>query len=392
MFISLAKSKKSKRALVLTLILIAVLGAGCKSEPVEPTPNIAGTAAAMAETIVSVQLTKLSEADATAAAAITATSTATPTPAPTLTSTSTPTLEVSVPTLYPTPQVNSDVCLMAHMISETIPDDTVMAAGEAFNKVWVLQNTGTCTWSDEYSVILHHGEALGAPQRVSFPGAVEPGQSFALTIPMVVPAEPGTHLGFWTLESPDGLTFGTDTSALFWIKILVEDVMPPDSEFDIWSPISKGGVKSTDETSSSNIAGDTQNNYAWQGFSTFNLGNISTKATVTGVYMIFEGHNLSGTPFVDLGCMGVYQYNYGNVDPSDFYTDTPGGALWSYCSASEITAGVARLGESAAISAVQSALGGKIQFRYQFNTDTNNDSEDDFVTLSPLLRVEYTLP
>ena len=374
-----------KKVFVIVFMLLAFLGTSCKAEPVEPTPNIAGTAAAMAETIVAVQLTKLAGA---------ATSTLTPTPEPTLTPS--PTLTFALPTQYPTLQpgtgADTGTCLLASMINETIPDDTVMEAGKQFSKTWDIKNIGTCAWTEQFSIVFHHGETLGAAQQTYFPGSVLPGESFTLQVPMVAPAVAGGHLGFWNLQSADGQAFGTRGSSVFWVKIVVEDVIPPDSLFDIWTPIAGGAVKADGETDNSIKAGDSKHNYSWQGFVTFDLKSIPSNATVTAVYMIFEGKNMTGTPFSDLGCMGVYRDNFGNVDPGDFYTSTPGGALWSYCSAGEISSGSARYGGDAAISAIQNSLGGQIQFRYQFNSDTSNDGEDDYVVLFPNLRIEYTVP
>jgi hypothetical protein len=368
------------RAIVILTLLFAFLATGCRADTVEPTPDIAGTAAAMAETIVAVQLTKIAEA---------ATSTPTPTPEPT--QTPTPTLTFALPTVYPTQEVNTATgpCLMAHMLSETIPDYTVLEAGEKFDKSWQIQNVGTCPWTNEFSIVYNRLEKLGAPDRVNFPGQVLPGESFTITIPMVAPAVAGEHKSFWHLESADGEAFGTYNSSIFWAWIIVEDVIPQASMFDLWAPIAGGGVKEDGETDNSIVAGDSRHNHAWQGFVTFDLANIPRDATVTGVSMVFEGHNLTGTPFIDLGCMGIYRYNYGNLDPGDFFSSTPGGALWSYCSSGEVGS---RYGGDTALSAVQNSLGGLLQFRFQFNNNTNNDGEDDYAIFFPNLRVEYTTP
>ena len=366
-------------AILLSLSLFVV---GCVPETPEETPDIAGTAAAMAETIVAVQLTKIAEA---------ATSTPTPTPEPTDTPTST--LTYALPTPFPTQAPGDEkTCLMAHMVSETIPDYSKLEPGEAFNKQWVLQNSGACAWTSEYSVIFHHGETLGASQQIFFAGSVQPGEAFTLTVPMIAPAVPGEHLSFWTLLAPDGSTFGTNTTSLFWALINVEDVMPAESLFDIWGPVSDGGVLATGEIDTDVVVGDSRHDYAWQGFMTINLNNIPAKATITAVYLVYQGSNVQGSPFSDLGCMGVYRYNYGNLDHSDFYNDIPGGALWSFCSLQEVQAGISRYGGDAAISAIQNSIGGTIQFRFQFNNNTDNDDVDDIVTLFPVLRIEYTTP
>lgn len=373
--------------LLIVFTLSALLFAACSIESAEPTPHVAGTAAAMAETIVAAQLTQITE-DATPTP--TPTETETPTPEPSLTPTSV------IPTLFPTPLQSAGgdegECLLAHMVSETIPDGTVMESGERFDKVWLLQNSGTCTWTEEFSVVFHHGDKLGAPDRVNFPGTVAPGESFYLTVPMLAPAAAGSYLSFWNLESAEGESFGTTTSALFWTQIAVEELLGPSTLFDIWSPVSKGSILYTGELDDGIIVGDTQHNYPWQGFMTINLSAIPFDAEVTAVYLVYEGSTITGTPFANLGCMGVYRYNYGSLTPSDFYDDTPGGALWSFCSAGEISSGVSRYGGDAAITEIQNSLGGNIQFRFQFNSDTDNNSTDDYAKLFPVLRIEYTTP
>ncbi len=386
---------KNKLSFGILILLLALFISSCKADSVETTPNIAGTAAAMAETIVSVQLTKIAEA-----------ATETPTPTPEPTSTATPTMTFALPTPYPTQgsgaSEDTGTCLLASMVSETIPDGTSLEQGEFFEKTWVLQNAGTCTWTEQFSFVFSHGDLMGAPQRINLPGAVGPGETFTMKVPMVSPAVAGQKTGFWFLESADGLRFGTSSSGLFWVLIDVKDLFASDSSagsvsdsgafFDLWAPISKGAVLATGETSSNTFAGDSQHDYSWQGLVTFNLVNIPLDATVTSVSLIFEGHNLFGTPFVDLGCMGVYRYNYGNLDASDFYTDVPGGALWSFCSSNEVYAGASRVGGADAISAIQNSLGGKIQFRFQFNNDSDDDDVADYINLFPNLRIEYTTP
>jgi len=383
-----------KTILVSVFLVLAFLGTGCQAETVEPSPNIAGTAAAMAETIVAVQLTKIAEA---------ATSTPTPTPEPS--KTPTPTLTFALPTQYPTQESDAGsetgTCLLASMVSETIPDNTEVDQGDYLEKTWDLQNVGTCTWTEQYSIVFSHGDLMGAPQRVNFPGTVAPGEVFTLQVPMIAPASAGQKTGFWYLESPDGQRFGTRSSGLFWVRVNVKDLGIAGGTgnttdagylYDNRPPILAGSVLATGEQNVNIYVGDSEHNYSRQGFATFDLKFIPLDATVEAVAMLFEGRDIFSTPFVDLGCMGVYRYNYGNLDPNDFYTDTPGGALWSFCSSQEVFVGASRTGGADAISAIQNSLGGQIQFRFQFNGDTDTDSVADYILLFPNLKVEYTVP
>ena len=57
-------------------------------------------------------------------------------------------------------------------IDVTIPDDTVIPAGQSFVKTWKLVNTGTCTWTTAYSATFFYGDRMGAPESVPLKGNV----------------------------------------------------------------------------------------------------------------------------------------------------------------------------------------------------------------------------
>lgn len=369
-----------------------MLFSGCAIESAATTPDVAGTAAAMAETIVARQLTQIAADErnqtATAQAQITPSPTPPPTPTPA------PPVTVALPTPFPTASnsSNEQPCLQAHLVNETIPDGSSMQPGETFTKEWTLQNTGTCMWTGDFRFAFNHGDLLGAEQQYFLGGTVQPGESVTISIPMIAPAVPGSYLGFWTMQTPEGQSFGTASSGLFWVQINVEEIIPPTGAFDLWYPVSDGGLNALGEMDSDVVAGDGNDNQPWQGFVAFNLADIPANATILSVSLLYEASSTIGTPFEDLGCMGVYRYNFGNLDASDFYTDTPGGALWSFCSEYEIRAGAAREGSQAAIYEIQNSIGGIIQFRFQFNTDTDNDNTADLLNVYPVLRIEYSTP
>ena len=55
-------------------------------------------------------------------------------------------------------------CNSAQFIYETVPDDTVYAAGKSFDKGWTLKNVGYCTWSADYKLVfaefIHYSPSL----------------------------------------------------------------------------------------------------------------------------------------------------------------------------------------------------------------------------------------
>lgn len=98
-------------------------------------------------------------------------------------------------------------CEYADFVSETIPDGSDFSPGTTFTKTWRFRNTGSCTWNSSYAVVFDHGDALGAPMEVPFPGNVVPGQEVDLSINMTAPSTPGTYTSYWKLRNADGIIF-----------------------------------------------------------------------------------------------------------------------------------------------------------------------------------------
>lgn len=105
----------------------------------------------------------------------------------------------------------------------TVPDDTVISAGETFTKTWRLQNLGSCTWDSTYSLVPAADDKMGAPVSVPLTKTVPPGEFGNLSITVVAPGTPGTYRGEWKLLSPEGVPFGIGPGSdrPFWVQILV---------------------------------------------------------------------------------------------------------------------------------------------------------------------------
>lgn len=108
-------------------------------------------------------------------------------------------------------------------IDVTIPDDTQFAPGQSFTKVWRLRNSGTCTWSKNYSIAVFSGEPMSAPNSVPLPKPVEPGQTVDISVDLVAPNGSGTYQGNWKLKNEAGTWFGIGPggSSPFWVRIVV---------------------------------------------------------------------------------------------------------------------------------------------------------------------------
>ena len=90
----------------------------------------------------------------------------------------------------------------------TVPDGTTFAAGQTFDKVWRVRNTGTCAWGQGYQLVFVSGTALTTNTVVNVPPTAR-GASVDLKVPMTAPTTPGTYTGVWQLRAPTGTFFGT---------------------------------------------------------------------------------------------------------------------------------------------------------------------------------------
>ena len=107
----------------------------------------------------------------------------------------------------------------------TVEDRTVFDPGEAFTKVWRLENIGESTWTTDYQVVFSSGYQMGAPAVTAMPQEVEPGETVDISLDMVAPGSPGTYTGYWLLTDEEGNVFGLgeDMDTPFWVRIRVTE-------------------------------------------------------------------------------------------------------------------------------------------------------------------------
>lgn len=129
-----------------------------------------------------------------------------PTPAPTEQLTSTPTA-----TLTPTPVPEevripcvSDAAFVADV---TVPDGAVFGPEARIDKVWRVQNSGSCPWDDGYGWVFMSGDQMGAPALQAVP-ATAVGASVDIVVTLYAPPIPGTYTGYWRMRSPSGEALG----------------------------------------------------------------------------------------------------------------------------------------------------------------------------------------
>lgn len=206
----------SPKALFFILLLSLVYLTGCNMPGRTATPS----AARVTEAYQTIEA-RLTQAALTPpfqpSPSVTQVTLQTPTSAPTISMP--PTLIIS----SPTPGALCDQAAPGTPIDVTIPDDTQMQPGQAFTKIWRLQNVGTCTWTRAYVVTFFSGDQLGAPASVPLPGDVPPGQSVDIAVDMIAPTRPGKYQGNWKLRNASNVLFGIgpNGSAPFWVRIVV---------------------------------------------------------------------------------------------------------------------------------------------------------------------------
>jgi len=118
----------------------------------------------------------------------------------------------------------------------TVPDGTYLAPEKIFDKVWRLKNTGTCTWTQDYSLVFDGGDALGAQATSPFLKDVPPESTVDLAIGMQAPEARGSYKGYWMLRNPNETLFGIgeDADRPFWVEIVV-DTKPDRNYVESWS-------------------------------------------------------------------------------------------------------------------------------------------------------------
>ncbi|MBI3913197.1 MAG: hypothetical protein HY327_03205 [Chloroflexi bacterium] len=101
----------------------------------------------------------------------------------------------------------------AFVADVTVPDGSVIAPGQTFNKIWRVRNTGTCTWGPGDELVFIGGELMTSVNTLATP-ATAPGATADLLVAMTAPTAPGNYLGNWRMKSKAGTFFGTPVKVL----------------------------------------------------------------------------------------------------------------------------------------------------------------------------------
>jgi uncharacterized protein YkwD len=132
--------------------------------------------------------------------------------------------ETDIPSTLPVkldPQTQSNCSDKASFVADvTIPDNTLFGPGKAFVKTWRIRNTGTCSWSESYSMAFVNGDQMNSPVSIPFK-ATSPGATLDISANLIAPAVAGAYTGNYELHNASGELFLIDNTRLVWVKINV---------------------------------------------------------------------------------------------------------------------------------------------------------------------------
>jgi len=130
----------------------------------------------------------------------------------------------------PTPTVNSASLAvgcnnLAFIRDVSVPAGTIIEKGREFTKTWKVQNTGTCDWMYQYSLVPLGEETFGGvstkiQKRVSVWSWSE------ITVDLQAPKKPGTYTGYWRLSNGQSM-FGETLAVSFVVKDVLPTSVPP---------------------------------------------------------------------------------------------------------------------------------------------------------------------
>lgn len=115
---------------------------------------------------------------------------------------------VVLPTIKPPVGTVATSCDNSVYVSDvTIPDGTVIPAGQSFTKTWKVSNNGSCAWTATYQLVFIAGDSLGG-KATAIGVAVSPGQTADVSVVLTSTSAIGTITGTWRLSNEKAQPFG----------------------------------------------------------------------------------------------------------------------------------------------------------------------------------------
>ena len=112
-------------------------------------------------------------------------------------------------TQTPVPPIPTPTCAnnLTFVEDLTIPDGSLVQPGEALDKRWMVENSGTCNWESSYRLKLIAGPSMGIDaEQALYPA--RSGTQASIRLVFTAPAEANAYRSAWQAYAPDGSTFG----------------------------------------------------------------------------------------------------------------------------------------------------------------------------------------
>jgi len=237
-----------KKLILVTIVLTALILTACGGDPGNGTANGGEEVDQISAIYTQAAQTLSAEIALTEAAKPFASPTSLSSPTPVFLASNTPLSALASPSPFPTlPPLSSPTpfptqsssgsvggrpCHRAELMFESPNDGWVLAPKESFVKEWRFANSGDCTWTDSYRIVLTDGTNFGNLgiynlRDVSDMGAdgTPNGTRLIIRMSFQAPDTPGHYVGYYMLAEPDGTLFGVGDlgNERFWVDILVRN-------------------------------------------------------------------------------------------------------------------------------------------------------------------------
>ena len=127
-----------------------------------------------------------------------------------------------------TPAPNSSGCTdSASFVADvTVPDGQHFDKGEAFTKTWRIKNTGTCTWTDDYTLVFATGEQIDAGESIPL-SQTKPNAEVDISVELEAPSSDGAFTSNFEVRNGRGEGIKVDDGQYLWVKITTGNVTSP---------------------------------------------------------------------------------------------------------------------------------------------------------------------
>ncbi len=117
---------------------------------------------------------------------------------------------------------NSVITHSMIFLNETVPDGSIYTPGEVFQKSWTLQNSGSASWGENFSLVVSKSipatENLASPQAILLAKEVLPGENITLSVDLKAPLQEGQYAVYYQLQDENAIAI---PNTQIWVMINV---------------------------------------------------------------------------------------------------------------------------------------------------------------------------